>query len=103
MKKQKLIESEKFARKCDITGEGMDEGWKIGDFFFKYKKDADKHARTIPNEENPEKGNYKSFKQLYNSMDEENNDFCYWTEWEMPTDAQYIVKNGKLVDYEHKK
>lgn len=96
---QTLIEGEKFARKCSVTGEGMDEGWMIGGLYFKYKKHADAHARTIPNEEKPEKGNYKSFKELYNSIGEDgDSDFCYWTEWEMPTEAQYIVKNGKIVE-----
>ncbi len=99
MKKQKLIEGEKFARKCDVTGEGMNKGFIIGSSCFKYKQDADNVAKQFPNEEHPKKGNYKSFKELYDSIDEDGDtDFCYWTEWEMPEDAQYIVKNGKLVE-----
>lgn len=94
----KLIEGTKFARKCDITGEGMDEGWFINGMYFKYIKDANAHAKTIPNEEHPERGNYKSFNELHESLDEEETDFCYWTQWEMPRDAQYIVKKGKLVE-----
>lgn len=90
-------EGEKFARKCSITGEGMNEGWKIGDSYFKYQKDADAPARTFPNEETIG-SNYKNFKELYNSIGEDDDtDFCYWTEWEMPTDAQYIFKKGKLI------
>ena len=38
-------EGEKFARKCDVTGEGMDEGFVVdydgmGITYFKYKKDS---------------------------------------------------------------
>ncbi len=101
MKKYKLTDKgTTFARKCSVTGEGMNEGWMIDGEYYKYKKDADAKAKTIPNEENPEKGNYKNFKELYESMDEDNNDFCYWTQWEEESDHQYIVKDGKLVEIE---
>jgi hypothetical protein len=74
--------TKKFARICTATGEGMNEGWFINDNYFKYKKDADAYSQTIPNEENPENGNYKNFDELYNSLKEEDNDFCYWTIWD---------------------
>ncbi len=78
----KLINGEKFARKCSATGEGMNEGWFINGKYYKYIEDANKHAKTIPNEENYKSGNYKDFNELYNSFDEdEPNDFCYFTDW----------------------
>lgn len=73
-------ELETFTRICAVTGEEMNEGWHIDGSYFKYQKDADKFAQTIPNEENPEKGNYKDFEELYNSCEDSN--FCYYTEWE---------------------
>lgn len=85
-----------WARKCDVTGEGMNEGWIIGDYYYKYQKDADAHARTIPNEEKPKKGNYKNFKELYDSMDEDD-DFCYWTEWD-EDDHMFEEINGVLTE-----
>jgi len=85
--------TEKFARVCDITNEGMNEGWFINDMYFKYQKDADLHAQTIPNEENPENGNYKNFEELYESC-EEDTDFCYWTEWEVEEGETWYDADG---------
>lgn len=93
MKKQNIT----YARKCDVTGEGMNEGWIIGNNYFKHQKDADDHARTIPNEKKPEKGNYKDFKELYDSIDKNDNDFCYWTKWNK--DAHIFEEvNGMLTE-----
>jgi hypothetical protein len=82
-----LVEGTKYARQCDETLEGMNEGYCFNDgtAYFKYEKDAEKYAKKI---------GYESLQEAY---DEEE---YYYTQWEVPADAQYIVKNGKLVEIE---
>jgi hypothetical protein len=70
------MEKFKFARKCDVTGEGMNEGWVIngGVMYIKYEADALAHAQ--------EQG-YDSIQALYDACEEEgDSDGFYWTEWE---------------------
>lgn len=95
-------EGEKFARKCDVTGEGMDEGYCVqdGDFYIKYKKDLIEHLRKLDWED--ENG--------YKSKDVEDDDelmdffteqeYYYWTQWENTQDNEYIFTNGQLVEIE---
>lgn len=80
-------EGEKVARKCDVTGEGMNEGWVVGEGeeYFKYEEDAIAWCK---------KNGYKSLDKAYDKDD------IYWTEWDVEDDAQYIVKDGKIEDYE---
>jgi len=82
-----LPEGEKFARKCDATGEPMNEGWCIGDgeYYAKYEKDVLIELS---------KRGYASLSSAYED------DVCYWTEWEDEDDYQYVVKDGKLVEIE---
>jgi len=74
-----MSETFKFARKCDVTGEGMNEGWVIagGCSYIKYEADALAHAK--------EEG-YDSIEALYDSCQDEDeegdSDTFYWTEWE---------------------
>lgn len=86
--KDKLIEQTKYARKCDFTGEGMNEGWCFGDgeFYAKYEQDALKHAQYL---------GYDDIQDAYNG------EACYWTEWEDEDDFQYIVKDGQLIDIDN--
>ncbi len=64
----KVIEPIKFFRKCDKTGEGMNEGFCFGDGekYFKYKKDATEYAKKI---------GYKSLKKAFDD------EAYYYTEW----------------------
>lgn len=79
---------ELFARQCSLTGKGMNEGWCFGD--------GEAYARTAY-------GANKIAKQRGNKsiLDAFNNDDGYWTEWEMPFDAQWQLVNGKLIEYEN--
>lgn len=88
-KKIILIEGTKFARKCDVTGEGMNSGYCIGDGEAYVKDDEKLFEKYLK-----ENTKYKNANDAY--ADE----YYYHTEWEMPADAQYIVKNGMLVDFE---
>lgn len=80
-------EGEKVARKCSVTGEGMNEGWVAndGDEYFKYEEDAIAWCKQNLK---------KSLKKAYDEGE------IYWTEWDVEDDAQYIVKNGKVVEIE---
>lgn len=82
-------EGEKIARQCDVTKEGMNEGWVAGDGtdYFKYEEDAIAWCK---------KNGYKSLDKAYDD------DAIYWTEWydENCEDYQYIIKDGKVVEIE---
>jgi len=82
-----MQEGIKFARKCDITGEGMDKGWCIGDgeMYIKYERDALAEA----------------VRHGYTDLSEAFDDgLMYWTEWEVPFDYQYEVIDGVLTEIE---
>jgi hypothetical protein len=66
----------KYARKCSISGEGMNEGWLQGDGeqYFKYEKDVIAWLREV------------EF------------DVLYWTVWEDESEHQYEEINGILIE-----
>lgn len=76
---------EKFARQCDVTGEGMNEGWCFGDGqnYAKYQEGADKLSKDY---------GYDTFEEAYDD------DVVYWTSWEDEDDYQYQMIDGKLVE-----
>ena len=84
----------KYARQCDITGEGMNQGYVVGDGFMhiKYEKDLIEVIRSwnvdVDNELSDEYILAESYQQ----------DEYYWTEWECPEDLQYEEVSGKLIE-----
>ncbi len=78
-------EGTKFARKCDDCGKGMNEGYCINNGEKYYCTEICLYHHISAKE--------------WNSLYSDEGD-SYWTQWEMPFDAQYIIKNNKLVDYE---
>lgn len=76
-----------WARQCDVTLEGMNEGWVVGDgdAYFKYEKDALEWATDV---------GYANLEEAYED------DAIYWTEWDDETDRQYIEIDGVLCDVE---
>jgi hypothetical protein len=82
-----MKENQTYARKCDATNEGMNEGFCFGDgcYYAKYEPDALKYAQSLG----------------YNTLGEAYEDEAYyWTEWEKEDDHQYVVKDGQLVEIE---
>ena len=74
----------KFARRCDATGQGMNKGYVFGDGekYFKYKTDATKYALSL------------GYSSLDNAYD---NGAYYYTEWTDESDYQFFkLKNGPL-------
>ncbi len=85
---------EKFARKCDITNEGMNEGWcwYDGGFYTKYKADTITELRK----DNPEQSELTDDELLEWAFEEE---ILYWTEWE-EDDFEYQLIDGVLTEIE---
>ena len=95
-------ELEKYARKCDITGEGMNEGYCLmdGQMYIKYEEDLIKHLRDVEKEENPEYDKDISEGRLTDDFllsDYYESEYYYWTEWECEEDIQYKEINGVLT------
>jgi hypothetical protein len=86
------VEGEKYARKCDITGEGMNEGWVVNgcEVYIKHESDAIEYCKTHWNQ---------TLDEAYED-NEWGTDGFYWTSWEDQDDYQYIVKNGALIDFD---
>ena len=84
----------KYARKCDITGEGMNEGYIVGEgmMHVKYEKDLIALIRSWGVDDNNELSDDFILSESY-----ENGEY-YWSEWECPTDLQYEEVNGKLIE-----
>jgi len=93
----------KYARKCDITGEGMNEGYivlprvivDVGSMCVKYEKDLIALIRSWNVDENNELSDDFILSESY-----QNGEY-YWMEWECPTDFQYEEVNGKLIEIEN--
>jgi hypothetical protein len=78
---------EKFARKCDVTGRGMNEGYVIGDGEMYIKDESDMLSHVI--------------EQGYSSLDEAYDDeYYYYTEWEDEDDFEYVMIDGVLTEIE---
>jgi len=73
-----------WARKCDATGKGMNEGYVFGDGekYFALEMHALEYAQSI---------GYKSLDDAYDYR------AFYWTEWE--EDRQYIEIDGKVMEF----
>jgi hypothetical protein len=83
-----------YARKCDITGEGMNEGFCIcdGEMYIKYEKDLIAHLRAIESE--------KQVTDEWLKEDYHKAEYYYWTEWD-DKDHQYAVAGDKLIEIEY--
>ena len=84
-----------WARQCDITLEGMDNGWCWGDghFYTKYQIDTIAELRK----DHPDKKDISDEELLDWAYDE---DILYWTEWECEDDIQYEEVDGELIEFE---
>tara|TARA_R100000655_G_scaffold100313_1_gene144703 strand:- start:514 stop:786 length:273 start_codon:yes stop_codon:yes gene_type:complete len=87
-----------YARKCSVTGEGMNNGW-INEQtyeYFKYEKDAVSHIKKIIEQDN------KTFEWISCTDDILEIGFyyygIYYTEWECPEDMQYKQVNEVLTE-----
>ena len=74
--------TEKFARKCDITNEGMNEGYCILDGLMYIKHDMDMLQHIT------DETDYDSIEDAYED------DYYYHTEWEEIADDSWFSKDG---------
>ena len=91
-----------YPRKCDITGEGMDEGYCIqeGAYYIKYEKDFIKHIRNLEKEDNPDYNKLVEDGKLTDEFlinDYYNQGYYYWTEWEELDSEINYTENGQEV------
>ena len=93
---------EKFARRCDATGKGINEGYVFGDgeLYFAEREDLIKHLRTLDWEDC--NGNYSK-----DITDDEdlleffyNDEQYYYTDWEEIDDDVYYDENGNEYEAE---
>jgi hypothetical protein len=87
----------KYARRCDITGEGINEGYIVhdGEMHIKYEKDLIALLRSWGVDEKNELSDEYILAESYQLGE------YYWTEWECPTDLRYEEVDGKLIELEY--
>jgi len=86
------VEGQYYARQCDITGEGMYEGWVVdgGLMYIKYESDAIEYCKNELN---------MTLQEAYDDSEENGGDGFYHTSWEDDeSDYQYRFVEGVLVD-----
>ena len=93
-KKLGVKKMEKFARKCSVTNEGMNDGYVYldGDMYFKYEKDLIKHLR------NQSEDNAKEFSDEFLLKESYELEEYYYTEWDDEDDYEYQMINGVLTE-----
>lgn len=85
-------DGEKFARKCDVTGEGMNEGYCFNDGD-SYAKDEESARKFV-------EGLGYNWEEELSTIDTDE-EWFYWTDWnDCEEDWQYVVVNGVLTDIE---
>jgi 5-methylcytosine-specific restriction endonuclease McrBC GTP-binding regulatory subunit McrB len=85
------VEGQYYARQCDITAEGMYEGWVVGggDYYIKYESDAIEYCQREWNQ---------TLQEAYNESEENGGDGFYHTSWFYKSEYQYRLVDGVLVD-----
>jgi hypothetical protein len=87
---------EKFARRCDATGKGINEGYVVGDgeLYFYEKEDLIKHLREFDWEDC--NGNHSTDCETDDELLEffYNEEYYYYTEWEEIDDDCYYDAEG---------
>jgi hypothetical protein len=94
-----------WARQCDVTLEGMNEGYCIDDgmMYVKYEKDMLEWLRSKDWEFENEGGVYVDVNKFESQELLEwayNEEIYYWTEWFEKEDVQYSEVGGKLIEIE---
>jgi len=82
---------DRYARKCDATGVGMNEGFVVGagDLHFSEKQHLIEWLKGLAKEESL---NFESDKSMMNHYYEE--ELYYYTEWEEVDDDVYYDEDG---------
>lgn len=92
----KITNRYKFARKCDITGEGFNDGYCIndGEMYIKYEKDLIAHLRTLEDTDLSDfyllKESYEVGYYYYSDWEVDESDEWYESEFENGTNATLV-------------
>ena len=91
----------KFARKCSVTGKGINEGYIIDGEWFATQREADIYAREIGYEDYAELCLFYNFDE-YGEELENNENECFWTSFEdvdgeIEAQGEYYTAEGKLI------
>jgi hypothetical protein len=83
----------KYARQCSITGEGMNEGYIVGDCTtVKHEKDLVALIRSWSDDKGDGLSDEYILAESYKLKE------YFYTEWECPEDVQYEEINGELIE-----
>ncbi len=91
-----------YARKCYITGKGMNEGWvdENADKYFKNNVDVIKHIKELMIEETKQTEHQFFIESTDDILEIGYNHYgVYYTEWD-DLDAEYEEINGVLTEIE---
>lgn len=90
----------KYARKCDVTGEGMNKGFVIGDgnMYISTQELLLSHLRKLDylDSNNVSSSTIEGDQELMDFF--YNDDYYYYTEWKDSLDKQYQLVNGTLIE-----
>jgi hypothetical protein len=97
-----MTTEKKFARKCSVSGKGMNKGYVIndGDMYIKERTDLINHFRTL---EWIDADGLNSKDIRNESALEEffyNQEYYYYTEWDVFDDDRYYTESGEEVTNE---
>jgi hypothetical protein len=86
---------DKYARRCDITGRGMNEGYVVGagDLLFSEKKHLVNWLKSVAKEENL---NFESDKLMLKHYYEE--ELYYYTEWDEVDEDEWYDADGNAIE-----
>lgn len=87
---------EKFVRRCDATGRGMNEGYVVGagDLYFSDKKHLVEWLKGVAKEDGLEFDSDKEMMDHYY-----NDDLYYYTEWEEVDEDCYYDEEGNEYEF----
>lgn len=94
-----MTTEKKFARKCSVSGKGMNCGYIIndGDMYIKKRKDLIDHLRTLDWED----ADGNKSKNIKHDSDLEEffyaQEYYFYTEWEECDDDCYYTESGEEV------
>lgn len=84
-----------WARRCDETLQGMNEGWVLcDDIYIKYEQDLDGYLIEWAKQDDLEYEDIEELKQKYYD-----DGLYYWTAWEEERDYAEMP-NGSVVEYQ---
>jgi hypothetical protein len=93
---------EKFARRCNATGKGINEGYVVGDgeLYFSEKEHVLSHLKTIETWDGvPTEDLCQSDEELLKFFYEEG--YYYWTTWEVDESSDEFYYNANGNQFKH--